>query len=84
MVPEHVMAKAAAKRRSSPSTEREEPRRPVGPKTAEEEQFTRSLVKHGQAVKRPAGGALPPGATHELVEDEHGELRPVRRRFSAI
>jgi hypothetical protein len=46
--------------------------------------FTRSLVKHGQAVRIPKGGTLPPGATHELVEDEDGKVRAVRRRFSAL
>lgn len=46
--------------------------------------FTRSLIAHGQAVKPGPGGKLPPGATHELVEDADGHLRAVRRRFSAL
>ena len=75
------MAKAAAKVRSPRTATRPRSTTKKGP---DEEKFTRSLVKHGQAVEVPAGTALPCGATHELVEDEHGELRPVRRRFSTI
>jgi hypothetical protein len=75
------MSKPAAKARSTRSADRA---RPATKKHPEEEKFTRSLVKHGQAVEVPAGRSLPSGATHELVEDENGELRPVRRRFSAL
>jgi len=55
-----------------------------GPKTADEDAFIKSLVTHGQAAKALPDGSLPPGATHELVEDEHGELRVIRRRYSVI
>jgi hypothetical protein len=54
------------------------------PSTPDEDAFTRSLIVHGQAAKARPDGTLPPGATHELVEDEQGKLRAVRRRFSAI
>ncbi len=54
------------------------------PATPDEDAFTRSLITHGQAAKARPDGSLPPGATHELVEDEHGKLRAVRRKFSAI
>jgi hypothetical protein len=53
-------------------------------KTADEKAFTESLIAHGQAVKPAADGKLPSGATHELVEDDRGEVRAVRRRFSAV
>ena len=75
------MSKPAAKARSTRSADRGSTARK---KRAEGEKFTRSLVKHGQAVEVPPGQPLPPGATHELVEDENGELRPVRRRFSTL
>ena len=52
--------------------------------TTEEDAFVRSLIAHGQAAKRGPDGSLPPGATHELIEDEHGRLRAVRRKFSAL
>ena len=55
-----------------------------GTKRAEEQAFVKSLVAHGQAVAVPPGGKLPPGATHELVECDGGELKVVRKRFSAI
>jgi hypothetical protein len=78
------MAKKASKRRAPAKRERKATKRSSRPKTAEEQAFIDSLVAHGQAVSVPAGGKLPPGATHELVEDEHGEVRAVRRRFSAL
>ena len=53
-------------------------------KLSEEEAFARSLVAHVQAAKADADGKLPPGATHELVENEKGELKPSRRRFSIV
>lgn len=74
------MAKAAAKARSPRPATRSRSTK----KSPDEEKFTRALVKHGQAVEVPEGGSLPPGATHELVKDENGEVRLVRRRFSAI
>lgn len=50
---------------------------------AAERTFVESLVASGQAAKRDAMGRLPPGVTHEIVEDAHGEIQLVRRRFSA-
>ena len=76
------MSKPAAKARPTRSADRGRTARKKH--AAEEEKFTRSLVKHGQAVEVPPGRPLPPGATHELVEDENGEARPVRRRFSTL
>ena len=54
-----------------------------GPKTPEEDAYIRSLIAHGQAARPLPDGSLPPGATHELVEDEEGQLRVIRRRFSS-
>jgi hypothetical protein len=56
---------------------------PPGPQSPEEKAYVESLIEHGQAARRLADGSLPPGATHELIEDENGVLRAVRRRFSA-
>jgi hypothetical protein len=53
-------------------------------KSSEEAAFTRSLVVHDQAAKPLPDGSLPRGATHELVEDAKGEVKAVRRRFSAF
>ena len=52
------------------------------PKT-DEEVFVSGLLERGEAA-RPVEGELPPGATHEIVEERPGRLPKVkRRRFSA-
>ena len=44
--------------------------------------FEEDLEVRGEAV--PAGEELPPGATHEIVEEDgDGEPKVRRRRFSA-
>ena len=57
---------------------------PRGPQSPDEKAYVDSLIAHGQAAKRRADGTLPPGATHELIEDENGVVRAVRRRFSTL
>jgi hypothetical protein len=48
-----------------------------------EERQARELIERGEAAKPDAEGKLPPGATHEIVEDEPGKPPKVkRRRFS--
>jgi hypothetical protein len=50
--------------------------------TPAEEAFVRGLIARGEAAKA-VDGELPPGATHEIVEERPGELpKVVRRRFS--
>lgn len=79
------MPKARPKRRPTRTHVRSStPKRANRRKPSEEEAFTKSLIAHGQAVKLPPGGTLPPGATHELVENDKGEVRAVRRRFSIL
>ena len=47
------------------------------------EHFVRGLLTRGEAAKPDESGALPMGATHEIVEEKEGELPTVqRRRFS--
>jgi hypothetical protein len=62
----------------------EEPARPeAGESGATEEAFVRGLIARGEAAKA-VDGKLPPGATHEIVEERPGRLpKVVRRRFSA-
>ena len=55
-----------------------------GQQSADENAYIESLIANGQAAKRRADGTLPPGVTHELVEDEYGVVRAVRRRFSSL
>ena len=49
-----------------------------------EEAFVRGLIARGEAAKA-VDGKLPPGATHEIVEEEPGKLpKVVRRHFKAF
>ena len=87
------MAKAAAKKRAArkpgrkkmqPANREKSGARAADDARAEADAYTRSLIAHGQAVKLRPGEPLPAGATHELVEDDDGRVRAVRRRFSAL
>lgn len=50
----------------------------------DEAAFVRGLIERGEAAKA-VDGKLPPGATHEIVEERPGQLpKVVRRRFSAF
>ena len=40
--------------------------------------FVRGILTRGEAV--PAGQELPPGATHEIVQEQAGALPTIRRR----
>jgi FMN phosphatase YigB (HAD superfamily) len=53
----------------------------IDPADAEGEAFERSLRTHGQLAEE--GQAPPPGATHHVERDEHGERVVKRDRFSA-
>ena len=46
--------------------------------------FIKSLRAHGQAAPLGPDGKLPKGATHELTTDSRGNVKVVRKRFSAI
>ncbi|HET9676956.1 MAG TPA: hypothetical protein VFP21_05580 [Solirubrobacterales bacterium] len=51
--------------------------------TPAEETFVRGLIERGEAAKA-VNGKLPPGATHEIVEERPGRLPKIaRRRFSS-
>lgn len=78
------MAKAGSKKRSARKTVGKPHDRASSATRREEEAYIQSLIAHGQAVRVPPGGKLPPGATHEIVEDEEGNVKAVRRRFSQI
>lgn len=54
----------------------------IDPSDAEEEVFERSLRTHGQLAEE--GQEPPPGATHRVERDEHGNPVIKRDRFSAI
>ena len=50
--------------------------------SARERHFVTGLLARSEAA-RPSGGKLPPGATHEIVDQESDTVAVVRRRFSA-
>jgi len=52
------------------------------PTPEEEAAFTEALIESGQAARLDKEGKLPAGATHKIVEDEAGNVKVVRRRFS--
>lgn len=49
-----------------------------------ERAFVAGLIARGEAAKPDEHGQLPPGATHELIEDDEGHTTVRRRRFSAF
>jgi len=50
----------------------------------DEDVFVSGLVERGEAARPDVDGELPPGATHEIVEEPAGRPpRVKRRRFSA-
>ncbi|CAA9270989.1 MAG: hypothetical protein AVDCRST_MAG76-3370 [uncultured Acidimicrobiales bacterium] len=57
-----------------------------GPAAAEraEKAFVAGLIARGEAAQPDEHGRLPAGATHELVEDDEGNVTVKRRRFSAF
>ena len=48
---------------------------------AEHDRYVEALIARGEAA-RAVDGELPDDATHEIVEDEPGNVGVVRRRFS--
>ena len=49
-----------------------------------ERAFVAGLIARGEAAPTDEHGQLPPGATHELIEDDEGNQTVRRRRFSAF
>jgi hypothetical protein len=48
----------------------------------DESAFVETLIATGEAARLDEQGRLPAGATHKIVEDEAGNVKVVRRRFS--
>lgn len=44
------------------------------------ERFVRDAVVRGDAARPDEHGDLPPGATHEIVEEREGQTPVIRRR----
>jgi molybdopterin biosynthesis enzyme len=56
----------------------------IVPKDAASMAFVRGLVERGEAVRIATGGALPPGATHEIVGETTEGLPILRRKRFAL
>jgi hypothetical protein len=51
-----------------------------GRERAAEEAFVRGVIERGEAAKPDREGKLPPGVTHEIIEETEGGLPKIRRR----
>ena len=78
------MSKKRSKAKPARAPRRAAAKRSSATDRKEEKAFIKSLVTHRQAVKLAPGEKLPPGATHELVSDKSGEVKVVRKRFTAF
>ena len=52
------------------------------PSPVEEAAYTQTVIATGEAARPDKEGKLPAGATHKIIEDEAGDVKVVRRRFS--
>jgi hypothetical protein len=81
-----IKTKATARKGARPKPRapsvRRTPPAVVPPSPEEEAAYLDALIEAGQAAPLTEEGKLPAGATHKIVEDEHGRRRAVRRRFS--
>ena len=59
---------------------------PDGASSVEEAEraYVAGLITRGEAARPDEHGNLPAGATHELVEDDQGNVTARRKRFSAF
>jgi hypothetical protein len=56
---------------------------PESSSSDESRRFEEDLEVREEAVAADEDGALPPGATHEIKEEDDGERTIERRRFTA-
>jgi hypothetical protein len=81
VAPKRKPAKRAAAKKSPAPVSRASAT--IGRPTVEEEAAcVESLIESGEAARLDKEGKLPAGATHKIVEDEKGNVKVVRRRFS--
>jgi hypothetical protein len=78
-----VTRKKSATSRRKPSGSKTSTARKTAASPSPEERFLADLLTRGEAARRDEHGDLPPGATHEIVDDpDGGPRKAVRRRFS--
>ena len=69
-----------SKKRSKPRASSKAPSKPTESTATAEEKFVRDLLIRGEAALPDSEGNLPKNATHEIVEEEEGELPKIERR----
>jgi hypothetical protein len=76
--------KRAAKRKANASAVSAPPNSMTSeqPTRQEEAALVEALIASGEAARLDEQGRLPAGATHKIVEDQAGNMKVVRRRFS--
>jgi len=80
-------AKAAAKPKAKadrPKADRPKAAKPAKPASKDEAAFVETVIATGEAKRLDENGKLPAGATHKIVEDDAGNVKVVRRRFSMV
>ena len=69
--------------KNQPAPSSEEEKAEQERKKRAEKHFVEGVLTRGEAAK-PQQGKLPPGATHEIVEEKEGELPKIRRRRFSV
>jgi hypothetical protein len=82
---------AATVRKNKPAAKKAKARTADAPPTAisgekppcdDEAAYLETVIASGEAARLDQEGKLPTGATHKIVEDDAGNVKVVRRRFS--
>jgi hypothetical protein len=79
--------RAATTRKRKPAAKAKPKAKAARPKAArptpkDEAAYVETVIATGEAARLDENGKLPAGATHKIVEDEAGNVKVVRRRFS--
>ena len=74
-----VKTSAATVRKNKPAAKKVKSEQPT---CDDEAAYLETVIASGEAARLDQEGKLPTGATHKIDEDEAGNLKVVRRRFS--
>ena len=75
--------RAATTRKRKPAAAKAKPKaKAAQPTPKDEAAYVETVIATGEAARLDENGKLPAGATHKIVEDEAGNVKVVRRRFS--
>jgi hypothetical protein len=74
--------RAATTRKRKPVAKPKPKAKAAKPMSKDEAAYVETVIATGEAARLDEKGKLPAGATHKIVEDEAGNVKVVRRRFS--